>query len=195
MLSGWLTALPGVRLRAVSATGGARRRTIPENSHSRAMRSLRFSTLRLPVSPTGRGRLRCQVQCCTLAKDESGKNISVGNEKHPADAGCLASSAPGRSARASLRPQDAARAEPSQVQCCPWSEFDPKAQHNIAPKRNQPHKCGADFFLESGNVLLSRAVSSQVPSATLVLTYVFGMGTGVSLKRIVTRNGVYLIFD
>ena len=25
------------------------------------------------------------------------------------------------------------------------------------PKRNQPHICGADFFLESGNVLLSRA--------------------------------------
>ena len=39
-----------------------------------------------------------------------------------------------------------------------------------------------------GNHLLSRAVSSQVPSAALVLTYVFGMGTGVSLKRIVTKN-------
>ena len=41
-------------------------------------------------------------------------------------------------------------------------------------------KCGSD--------LLSRAVSSQVPSAALVLTYVFGMGTGVSLKRIVTKK-------
>ena len=39
-----------------------------------------------------------------------------------------------------------------------------------------------------GNHLLSQAVSSQVPSAALVLTYVFGMGTGVSLKRIVTKN-------
>ena len=31
----------------------------------------------------------------------------------------------------------------------------------------------------SGNVLLSRAVSSQVPSALKGLTSVFGMGTGV----------------
>ena len=112
----------------------------------------------------------------------TGRNIPDENEKHPADAECLARSAPGRSARASLRPQDAARAEPSQVQCCPWSEFDPKAQHNIVPKRNQPHICGADFFLESGNVLLSRAVSSQVPSALKGLTSVFGMGTGGSLS-------------
>ena len=50
------------------------------------------------------------------------------------------------------------------------------------PKRNQPHICGADFFLESGNVLLSRAVSSQVPSALKGLTSVFGMGTGGSLS-------------
>ena len=89
MLSGWLAALPGVRLRAASATGGARRRTIPENSHSRAMRSLRFSTLRLPVSPTGRGRLRCQVPCCTFTKDEPGENMPDENEKHPANAECF----------------------------------------------------------------------------------------------------------
>ena len=50
------------------------------------------------------------------------------------------------------------------------------------PKRNQPHIRGADFFLESGNVLLSRAVSSQVPSALKGLTSVFGMGTGGSLS-------------
>ena len=50
------------------------------------------------------------------------------------------------------------------------------------PKRNQPHICGADFFLESGNVLLSRAVSSQVPSALKGLTSVFGMGTGGTLS-------------
>ena len=33
-------------------------------------------------------------------------------------------------------------------------------------------------FFESGGDLLSRAVSSQVPSALKVLTSVFGMGTG-----------------
>ena len=36
--------------------------------------------------------------------------------------------------------------------------------------------------MESGNVLLSRAVSSQVPSALKGLTSVFGMGTGGSLS-------------
>ena len=36
--------------------------------------------------------------------------------------------------------------------------------------------------LESGDVLLSRAVSSQVPSALRGLTSVFGMGTGGSLS-------------
>ena len=37
-------------------------------------------------------------------------------------------------------------------------------------------------FMESGDVLLSRAVSSQVPSALRGLTSVFGMGTGGSLS-------------
>ena len=36
--------------------------------------------------------------------------------------------------------------------------------------------------LESGGVLLSRAVSSQVPSALRGLTSVFGMGTGGTLS-------------
>ena len=39
-----------------------------------------------------------------------------------------------------------------------------------------------------GTHLLSHAVSSIVPSADQVLTVVFGMGTGVSPKRIGTRN-------
>ena len=39
---------------------------------------------------------------------------------------------------------------------------------------------GFVVFLDSGNVLLSRAVSSQVPSALKGLTAVFGMGTGGS---------------
>ena len=38
------------------------------------------------------------------------------------------------------------------------------------------------FLLESGSVLLSRAVTSQVPSALKGLTSVFGMGTGGSLS-------------
>ena len=40
----------------------------------------------------------------------------------------------------------------------------------------------------SGNLLFSRAVTSQVPSAACVLTVVFGMGTRVSHRRIVTGN-------
>ena len=39
-----------------------------------------------------------------------------------------------------------------------------------------------------GGHLLSHAVSSIVPSAAQVLTIVFGMGTGVSPKRITTRK-------
>ena len=39
---------------------------------------------------------------------------------------------------------------------------------------------------ESGSHLLSHAVSSIVPSAAWVLTIVFGMGTGVSPRRIAT---------
>ena len=38
----------------------------------------------------------------------------------------------------------------------------------------------AESFLESGGDLLSRSVTSQVPSALKGLTSVFGMGTGVT---------------
>ena len=48
------------------------------------------------------------------------------------------------------------------------------------------------FQIESGTHLLSHAVSSIVPSAAYVLTVVFGMGTGVSHKRITT--GKFFIF-
>ena len=44
------------------------------------------------------------------------------------------------------------------------------------------------LFYKSGSHLLSHAVSSIVPSAAYVLTIVFGMGTGVSHKRIATRK-------
>ena len=48
--------------------------------------------------------------------------------------------------------------------------------------------CFRKFFIYSGSHLFSHTVSSAVPSAAWVLTIVFGMGTGVSPKRIATRN-------
>ena len=53
---------------------------------------------------------------------------------------------------------------------------------SLRPKTTKKEKL-EDFsskllYLDSGNVLLSRAVSSQVPSALKGLTSVFGMGTG-----------------
>ena len=41
---------------------------------------------------------------------------------------------------------------------------------------------------KSGNHLFFHAVSGIVPSAVLGLTVVFGMGTGISPKRIITRK-------
>ena len=46
--------------------------------------------------------------------------------------------------------------------------------------------------IETGSHLLSHAVSSIVSSAAYVLTYVFGMRTGVSHKRIATSIRVAL---
>ena len=42
------------------------------------------------------------------------------------------------------------------------------------------------IFYKAGSHLFSHTVSSAVPSAAYVLTIVFGMGTGVSHKRIAT---------
>ena len=47
-------------------------------------------------------------------------------------------------------------------------------------------------FKWTGGHLLSRTVSSAVPSADRVLTVVFGMGTGVSPGRIAARSFCYL---
>ena len=44
------------------------------------------------------------------------------------------------------------------------------------------------FFKKSGTHLLSHTVTSIVPSAAYVLTIVFGMGTGVTRKRIGTEK-------
>ncbi len=52
--------------------------------------------------------------------------------------------------------------------------------------------CSIFRELRAGSHLLSHAVSSVVSSAAYVLTIVFGMGTGVSHKRITT--GKYLVF-
>ena len=46
--------------------------------------------------------------------------------------------------------------------------------------------------IQSGSLLLSRAVSSRVSSADKVLTIVFGMGTGVPPCRIATRYFILL---
>ena len=51
-----------------------------------------------------------------------------------------------------------------------------------------------NLFKGSGSHLLSHAVSSIVSSAASVLTIVFGMGTGVSPKRIATGNVVIKFF-
>ena len=59
----------------------------------------------------------------------------------------------------------------------------------LLPASPHPIGCLAKTFLFNGGIhLLSRAVSSKVPSAAYVLTIVFGMGTGVSHKRIDTTD-------
>ena len=52
------------------------------------------------------------------------------------------------------------------------------------------------FLIESGTHLLSHIVSNIVPSAAYALTVVFGMGTGVSHKRIGTgiSSSYFLLF-
>ena len=50
------------------------------------------------------------------------------------------------------------------------------------PSRRFPLRSG------SGNHLFSRIVSNTVPSADMVFTVVFGMGTGVTPYRIATGN-------
>ena len=51
------------------------------------------------------------------------------------------------------------------------------------------------FFKKSGTHLLSHTVTSIVPSAAYVLTIVFGMGTGVTRKRIGTEKKSNQRFD
>ena len=62
--------------------------------------------------------------------------------------------------------------------------------------RNLDWRFHSFSFFVSGSHLLSRAVSSKVPSAAPGLTIVFGMGTGVSPGRIAARHlsAVVLLF-
>ena len=53
------------------------------------------------------------------------------------------------------------------------------------------HQITSNIFKKSGTHLLSHTVTSIVPSAAYVLTIVFGMGTGVTRKRIGTGNIVF----
>ena len=68
------------------------------------------------------------------------------------------------------------------------------AQWRLRDSNSRPPACKAGALPtelsphEVGSHLLSHAVSSIVPSAAYVLTVVFGMGTGVSRKRIATNK-------
>ena len=59
--------------------------------------------------------------------------------------------------------------------------------------RNLIADLSAFFSFNPGSLLSSHTVSSAVLSAAQVLTIVFGMGTGVTPERIVTKNGEYEI--
>ena len=90
---------------------------------------------------------------------------------------------PGVRKRAASVPLAARACSPSQVQCCTLAVYGPGTQSYFrGHKRKTPHVVGCFPFVESGSVLLSRAVTSQVPSALKGLTSVFGMGTGGSLS-------------
>ena len=80
-----------------------------------------------------------------------------------------------------LPPQAAERDSPSQIHCMYSAEMLRENRQSPGQKENTQHLLGV-FFLESGNDLLFRAVSSQVPSALKGLTSVFGMGTGGTLS-------------
>ena len=85
-------------------------------------------------------------------------------------------------ARSAPVPLGAPVCEPSQVQCCTLADHGPGAQNPVWFQKEEPPHVWGFFLLESGSVLLSRAVTSQVPSALKGLTSVFGMGTGGSLS-------------
>ena len=85
-------------------------------------------------------------------------------------------------ARSAPVPLAARACSPGQVQCCTLADHGPGAQNPVWFQKEEPPHVWGFFLLESGSVLLSRAVTSQVPSALKGLTSVFGMGTGGSLS-------------
>ena len=66
--------------------------------------------------------------------------------------------------------------------------FQGTSSTSVLPHLLGSLKINQKIFKEPGSHLLSHAVSSIVPSASWVLTIVFGMGTGVSPGRIATEK-------
>ena len=74
-----------------------------------------------------------------------------------------------------------------------WFLFDCFCSHQWAEAfLSYDHYISRFFFFGSGSHLSSHTVASIVLSAVLVLTVVFGMGTGVSPKRIATGSFLLL---
>ena len=167
--------------------------------------SLQFPTLRLASSPTGRARLRSHrarrfanlaktmlhVVCLRPGRALPGVRKPASSVRGtcivvPHAALLAVPDAPPRffahRARSAPVPQGTPVCEPSQVQCCTLADHGPGAQNPVWFQKEEPPHVWGFFLLESGSVLLSRAVTSQVPSALKGLTSVFGMGTGGSLS-------------
>ena len=69
---------------------------------------------------------------------------------------------------------------------CPFS-LHPQGHSGIRMQASMPSDFSDDYLKKDpGSHLLSHTVSSAVSSASWVLTIVFGMGTGVSPRRIAT---------
>ena len=76
-----------------------------------------------------------------------------------------------------------------------WFLFDCFCSHQWAEVfLSYDHYISRSFFFGSGSHLSSHTVASIVLSAVLVLTVVFGMGTGVTPKRIATGSFLLLSF-
>ncbi len=107
---------------------------------------------------------------------------STGRRHGPTGNSHSRASAPCDSRRSAclFRPLGAAGSGPSQVLAYS-AEAARKVEYFRLDKKNAQRMLSV-FLMESGSVLLSRAVSSQVPSTLKGLTSVFGMGTGGTLS-------------